>query len=211
MAPGARRASGSTRAAPAIPNLDPFRASQFNLSWENYVSQNGLFGVGFFYKEVDNFVTIENIPTFVDDDFGGTTANVTTPVNGGKGKIYGAELSGQYAFDNGFGVAANYTRSQSKSDQDTAFAQNLPIPGVSKDSINLIGYFERAGFSARMAYSWRSKALNSSLVGSTFSFPDQNGDAEGVWRVRRIRTGSWTGKWDTTSARAWGWCFRSST
>ena len=105
------------------PDLDPFRASQFSLSWENYMdSRTAFMSVGFFYKEVDNFVTTANIPTLVDDDFGGTTANVTTPVNGGKGKIYGAELGGQYAFDNGFGVAANYTRSQSESDQDTAFA-----------------------------------------------------------------------------------------
>ena len=33
------------------------------------------------------------------------TANVATPVNGGTGKIYGLELSGQYAFDFGLGFA----------------------------------------------------------------------------------------------------------
>ncbi|HEV7607612.1 MAG TPA: TonB-dependent receptor [Steroidobacteraceae bacterium] len=157
------------------PSLDPFRASQYNLSWEDYVGDNGLFSVGTFYKQVDNFVSIANIPTLVNDDFGGTVGNVSTPVNAGKGKIYGAELGAQYAWTMGFGVAANYTYSQSQSDQDTSFAQDLPIPGVSKNSANLIGYYEKAGFSARAAYSWRSKAVNSSLVGSTFSFPDQNG------------------------------------
>jgi TonB-dependent receptor len=156
--------------------LDPFRASQFNLSWEDYFAPNGLLSVGFFYKAVDNFVVFANIPTLVQDDFGGTTNNVTTPVDGGKGKIYGAELSGQYAFSSGFGVAANYTRSSSESEQDTFFAENIPIPGVSKDSVNLIGFFERSGFSARAAYAWRSKSVNSSLVGSTFPFPDQNGN-----------------------------------
>jgi TonB-dependent receptor len=156
--------------------LDPFRASQFNLSWEDYLSSGGLISAGFFYKAVDNFVILQNIPTLVPDDFGGTVGNVVTPVNGGRGKIYGGTLAGQYTFQNGFGFAANYTRSESESDQNTSFASNLPIPGVSKDSINLIGYFERAGFSARAAYAWRSGAVNSSLVGSTFSFPDQNGN-----------------------------------
>ena len=53
---------------------------------------------------------------------------------------------------------------------------SLPIPGVSKDSFNLTVYYEHHGLSARAAYSWRSSALNSSLVGSTFSFADQNGN-----------------------------------
>lgn len=158
------------------PELDPFRATQFNVSWENYLSQSGLVSAALFYKKVGNFVTIENVPTLVDDNFGGTVGNVQTPVNGGKGKIYGVEVSSQYAFENGFGVAANYTRSQSESDQDTSFATDTPIPGVSKNSVNLIAYFEKAGFSARAAYNWRSKALNNSLVGSTFTFKDQNGE-----------------------------------
>src|SRR5262249_29686968 len=64
---------------------------------------------------------------------------------------------------------------ESKSDQDTAFDTDLPIPGVSKNSVNVIAYFERFGFSARAAYAWRSKSLNSSLVGSTYAFKDQNG------------------------------------
>ncbi|HEU4626729.1 MAG TPA: TonB-dependent receptor [Steroidobacteraceae bacterium] len=158
------------------PELDPFRATQFNLSWEDYFASNAILSAGAFYKKVGNFVTIANIPTLVNDDFGGTIGNVTTPINGGNGKIYGAEISGLYSFANGFGISANYTRSESKSDQDTSFDTDLPIPGVSKNSFNATVYFERFGFSARMAYAWRSRALNSSLVGSTFAFKDQNGE-----------------------------------
>ena len=157
------------------PELDPFRATQYFLSWEDYVGDNGLFAVGTFYKQVDNFVTTANVPTLVDDDFGGTVGTVSTPVNAGKGKIYGAELAAQYAWEMGFGVAANYTYSESQSDQDTAFDTDLPIPGVSRNSANLTVYFEKLGFNARAAYTWRDKAVNSSLVGSTFAFPDQNG------------------------------------
>jgi iron complex outermembrane recepter protein len=158
-------------------NLDPFRASQFNLAWEDYFSPSGLLSVGYFYKAVDNFVTTENVPTFVADgtSAGGTSANVATPVNGGTGKIYGLELSGQYAFSNGLGFQANYTRADSSSTQTSSFGAELPIPGVSKNSVNVIGYFERAGFSARAAYAWRDTAVNSGGVGSSFAFADING------------------------------------
>jgi iron complex outermembrane receptor protein len=158
--------------------LDPFRASQFNLSWEDYFTEGGLISVGAFYKAVDNFVTTANIPTFVLDGVGGTTANVTSLVNGGTGTIKGLELSGQYAFSSGFGIQANYTRSDSDSTQTSSFAGHLPIPGVSKNSVNVIGYYERAGFSGRLAYAWRSQAVNSSGVGSSFAFQDIDGKSK---------------------------------
>jgi len=106
---------------------------------------------------------------------------VTQPVNAGTGHIGGVELAGQYAFGsqngwlNGFGFAANYTYSDSSSDQPTSFSSKAPIPGVSKNAITAQVYYERYGFSARASYSWRDKSVNDTLVGSTFSFPDQNG------------------------------------
>jgi iron complex outermembrane receptor protein len=156
-------------------NLDPFRASQFNLSWEDYFARSGLISVGYFYKAVDNFVVTQNVPTFVNDGTGGTTANVATPVNGGTGKIYGLEIAGQYAFDFGLGFAANYTRADSSSTQTSSFGGELPIPGVSKNSVNATVYYEKAGFSARAAYTWRDTAVNSGGVGSSFTFQDING------------------------------------
>jgi len=159
-------------------NLDPFRASQFNMAWEDYIGQSGLISVGAFYKAVDNFVTQANVPTLVPDGTGGTVGNVATLVNGGTGTIKGLELGGQYAFANGFGIQANYTRSDSDSTQSSSFAGHLPIPGVSKNSVNVIGYFERAGFSGRIAYAWRSEAVNSSGVGSSFQFQDINGNSK---------------------------------
>jgi len=45
-----------------------------------------------FYKQVDNFVIIENVQTTVQDDFGGTSRTVKQPQNAGKGRIYGFEL-----------------------------------------------------------------------------------------------------------------------
>ncbi len=158
------------------PNLDPYRASQFLLSYENYFAPGGLASIAGFYKQVDNFVEIENIPTFENDDFGGHTANVTEPVNAGNGRIYGIELGGQYAFGDavawlrGFGAAANYTYSQSQSTQPTSFGSRGPIPGVSRDAVTGTLYYENHGFSVRGSYSYRDKAINDSETGSTFPF-----------------------------------------
>ncbi len=171
------------------PNLDPYRASQFNISYENYFTKGALVSVAGFYKQVDNFVELENIPATIPDDFGGTQSNISQPVNAGKGSIYGVELGGQYAFGDdimpwlkGFGIAANYTRSESFSDQPTAFSAQGPIPGVAKNAVTATGYYERGGFSARLSYSWRDKAVNDSLVGSTFAFNDQFGNSK-VYQV----------------------------
>ena len=165
--------------------LDPYRATQFDVGYENYFARGAILSVRGFYKAVDNFVETQNIPTTVD----GVTNDVTQPVNAGSGKIYGAELGFQYAFNDeflpilkGFGIAANYTRTQSSSQQVTAYSNTAPIPGVSKDSVTATGYYERGGFSARLSYSWRDTAVNDSLVGSTFAFADQFGNSK-VYQV----------------------------
>lgn len=166
------------------PKLDPYRANQFNFAWEDYFAPGGLASAGVFYKQVKNFVETENLTEVVMDDFGGTAGSVSTPVNAGGGSIKGIEVAGQYAFDNGFGVAANYTFSQSTSGQVTAFTNHAEIPGVSHDAVTGTVYYEKYGFDTRLSYSWRDKAVNDGLGGSTFSVKDfTNGGAPKVFGV----------------------------
>jgi TonB-dependent receptor len=173
--------------------LDPFRASNFELAWEDYFAPSGLATLEYFYKAVDNFVTTANVATTVPDGTGATTANVSTPINGGTGKVYGFILGGQYAFASGFGFQANYTRADSSSTQTSSFGAELPIPGVSKNSVNAIAYFERGGFMARAAYSWRDVAINSGGVGSSFAFQDITG-ASKVYSVYSAAYGQLDGQ-----------------
>lgn len=169
-------ASGNTQ-------LDPYRASQFYLSYEDYFAPGSIASLAGFYKQVDNFIEVQQVSTFVKDDFGGDTGYITKPVNAGQGKIYGLEATADYAFGDsiaswlrGFGVAANYTYSKSEANNSTtSFSYDSAIPGVSLNAFNGTLYYERFGFSARMSYTWRDRAVNDSLVGATFTFPDQNG------------------------------------
>jgi outer membrane receptor protein involved in Fe transport len=38
------------------------------------------------------------------------------------------------------------------------------LPGVSKNSYNIVGYYERGGFSGRLAYNYRSSFVNSTTA-----------------------------------------------
>jgi iron complex outermembrane receptor protein len=167
-------------------HLDPYRASQFLVAYENYFAPGALASVSGFYKKVDNFIVIKGINSLVADDFGGDYGNINEPVNAGKGKIYGLEFGAQYAFGDGIspwlrglGFAANYTYSKSTTDsQTTSFSYDSAIPGVSKNAVTGTLYYELHGFSARFSYSYRDKAVNDSLVGSTFTVPDKTGKGQ---------------------------------
>ncbi|MDE2110161.1 MAG: TonB-dependent receptor [Alphaproteobacteria bacterium] len=151
------------------PQLDPYRATQFNLSWEDYFAPEALVSIGGFYKQIESFEVQQPVPTTVMDDFGGSQGPVTMAVNGGHGSIYGMELSGQYVSDLGLGVAANYTYTQSQSVITTAFSNHLPIPDVAAHAATATVFYENYGFDARLSYSWRSKAVNGGIGGSTFT------------------------------------------
>ncbi len=141
------------------PGLDPFMADQFDASLEYYPNRETLISAAVFYKDVKNFTANQTfagtIPGVTRLD-GGTQFQITQPINGGGGTIKGFEIGIQLPLTflpgalQGFGLITNYTYSDSKTDS------GQPIPRLSKESINLIGYYERAGFSARAAYSFRS-------------------------------------------------------
>ena len=159
--------------------LDPYRAWQGVADYENYFAPGSMISVAAFYKKVLNFVETLNVPTLVNDDFGGTVADVTKPENAGSGYIYGLELSAQWQARDGilqgFGLAGNYTRSESSASLPTSFTTNAPIPGVAKNAFTLNGFYESHGFSARLSYSWRDKSINDSAAGATFAFNNQIG------------------------------------
>ncbi len=85
---------------------------------------------------------------------------ITVPANTQSNSLKGFELNVQHAFGNsGFGVAANYTKVKSGLKYDNmSFAQQYALVGLS-DSANLVGFYEDAKFSVRVAYNWRDKFL----------------------------------------------------
>ncbi|MET3665107.1 TonB-dependent receptor [Caulobacter sp. 1776] len=160
------------------PMVDPYRAKQLDVSVEYYFGHGGLLSAAVFYKDVQNFVVstsrTENINVILTET-GATVPRsftISQPDNGAGGKLKGAEVGVQAPltflpgpFDD-FGVIANFTYISA---DDVATVQGGPalaLPGVSKYSYNLVGYYENGRLSARLAYNFRSKFVNATA--STF-------------------------------------------
>ncbi len=92
----------------------------------------------------------------------------TQPVNQEDDSIDGLEFSIQHWFgETGFGVQANYTLVDSGLTMDNkSVDRQFALLGLS-DSANLIGFYERDGIQARIAYNWRDTYLASTAQGGS--------------------------------------------
>jgi len=149
------------------PDLDPYRANQYDLSLEWYFDSEGLLSAGVFYKDIESFITTRTKMTTLPGIGDGTDYEVTRPINGEGGEVQGFEISFQQAFFmlpapfDGLGVATNYTYN----DSDTELTNNvtgefMSLPGLSKDTANFMVYYEKYGFSTRLAWNYRSEYFN---------------------------------------------------
>ena len=153
------------------PELDPFRATQFDASLEWYFAEESLFSIAAFYKDIDSFIvdivedvviTGENLIDNTGVDVSGQTFSISRPVNGESGFVRGFEVSYQQPFTflpapfDGFGLLANYTFADSETTLELGGNPfKLDLPGQSRHSYNVVGYYEKGPFSGRLAYSWR--------------------------------------------------------
>ena len=157
--------TGALSGTAGNPNIDPYRATQEDLSIEWYPSKDTAYTLAIYNKNLKNFI-VDNPTTQILPFSGATAPNALCTVagpqlfncpfaidvraNGGNGTLRGVELGLTQHIWNGFGVQANYSYS------DASLDSGKPFPGNSKDTYNLVGYFENERFSARLAYTFRS-------------------------------------------------------
>ena len=176
-----------TNGSTGNPELEPYRASQFDVSYEYYFGPQGLVAVTPFWKEVDSFITVVTQSIFVMDQAGGRQGPVQIPINGEGGNIKGIELAAQYAFAWGGGFNFNYTYSDSESPTFNDVDRNLPIDGVAEHSFNTQLYYQYRGFEARVSYTWRDESF-----AGNFGFADEvapfdpDSDADNITRTYGI-------------------------
>jgi TonB-dependent receptor len=139
------------------PSLKPYTSRNYDLSLEDYFGRNGLVYVGLFHKRVDGFIQT----VAIQEQINGQTYNVSTYQSSGLSTIRGLELGFQKFLDelpqpfDGLGIQANYTYVDSQAPSAIA-GQTVPLEGLSKNSYNLVGMYERHRISARLAYNYRS-------------------------------------------------------
>jgi len=151
------------------PDLDPFIAWQYDLGVEVYFgeTQEGIFAVAGFIKDVESFIVpINSTETFGFPQFGipAQAYSVSSYKNGGEASISGLEFNLQTPFIflpdalANFGGAFNYPYTDSEFTDVNG--NSFTFPGASKDTYNLIVYYEQGGFSGRIAYSYRGDYLD---------------------------------------------------
>lgn len=205
------------------PELEPMKSTNFDLSAEWYYTDDSYASVGYFRKDVSQFigngskvqpiyglrdirspdsaryqkalanlkaankaVTDENLfnQFLIDDgkwDGMGSpspalknyaSANdplvqwkTTLEVNNRDATIDGVELSVQHIFgESGFGFQANYTMVDSSAKFDfNKKVDQFALNGVS-DTANLVAFYDKNGFQARLAYNWRDAFLDRTNV-----------------------------------------------
>ncbi len=151
------------------PQLDPYRATALDLSYEKYFGTKGYISAAAFYKDLKSYIfdfknTQFNFSGFPNLSGRVPTSNIgefTAPVNGKGGTIKGIELAVDVPLNllfkplDGFGIQASYsdTKSAIKPFGD---ADVRPLPGLSRKVQTLTAYYERSGFSIRVANRKRS-------------------------------------------------------
>ncbi len=176
------------------PNLAPFTADQFDLSYENYFTDTSSLTAVVFLKHFNGGLGLGRVPREITNNGVTETVTVTGGANEpGGGELRGFEVAYQTFFDklpglwSGLGVQANYTHVSQSGINNTNLA-NFPgydagsttaygggndyglalidshrLVGISDDSYNLVGLYEKGPVAARLAYNWRSKFLVNNL------------------------------------------------
>jgi len=99
--------------------------------------------------------------------------SLTVPVNSEDAEIDGFELAIQHMFgESGFGVIANYTTVDGDIEYDnkTIGEDQFALLGLS-DSYNIIGFYDKNGYQARLAYNWRDEFLDNTIQGNNQQEP----------------------------------------
>ena len=137
------------------PALVPYESTNVDVGVEWYFGDASAVYGGFFYKGIDEYIAgVTNLDVTYQ---GVVFDSVTQPDNQGEAQVVGVELGYQQAFDSGLGYILNATLTDNDAEFDGG--EDIAFPGVSEVSYNLIGYFDRGPWEARLAYSYRSEFL----------------------------------------------------
>ena len=158
------------------PDLDPYISDQFDLSLEWYRDNGGLLAIGYFRKDVKNFVLEETFqmvfPVDIVDDIGGIgsqvgrtrdgTFTVSQPVNSEKVDLNGFEISyvqpeltALPGFWSNFGFNVGFTFIDAGELVVQEGTDPLPVTGVSEKSYSMAAFYESERIGVRAFYVYR--------------------------------------------------------
>ena len=173
--------------------LLPEIADQFDLSYERYFSSSSSLTLGLFFKKLTDSLTYSNFGRDFTNNGATETAQILGPINEKDGgRLKGLEAAYQTFFDflpnplNGLGVQVNYTYVSQTGIHNSnlidatsgggvgAIGAGVPVvtgvvidshslAGVSKNTFNVVGLYEKGPVGLRVAYNWRSRYQTANL------------------------------------------------
>lgn len=180
---------GNFAAASGTPDLQPFRSNNLDLSFEYYYGPSNYVSLGAFYKDVSNFIVLNQTTGPVQNVSGAPLLDpatglpaqftITAPTNGESAVVEGLEAAVQHLFwDSGFGVEVNGTLTHSdKKLNPQDLTNKFALTGLS-DSANGVLFYDKGSFEARAAVNWRDHFLQ------YLAPPPLNGAGQAVTQVR---------------------------
>lgn len=159
--------SGSSDGSPM---LNPWRSENLDLTYEWYFNDLSLFSVGLYYLDIESAIgrTSSKVYDIPDSDGvvranNGAGIDVSRLTNVPGSAIQGFEISYQQAYEflpgflSGLGSTINYTYSESESEDKDFYGKSLPMADNSEDQINMILWYQKDAWQARLAYNYRSE------------------------------------------------------
>lgn len=160
------------------PDIKPYQSNQYDLGIEWYFNESSLASATYFRKDISDYI---ESTSEVESIEGCQGCIVTRFRNTGEASVNGIELQFQQDFDNGFGVVANYTYTDSE--LDSVSTGKGPLYGVSENSYNLSAYYEDELISARIAYNARDEWRQNYNGQVGMAEPFNSVDASLIWHV----------------------------
>lgn len=142
------------------PYLTPFLSTNWDVSFEWYYADASAVSIGIFSKDVEGFITSTPATETFSLASGSYDFEVNRPRNGATAQVEGLEMAWTHTWESGFGFQVNATIVNSSSDDD------FQLEGLG-DSQNIIGFYEKDGFQARIAFNNRESFLQTLRNGDT--------------------------------------------
>lgn len=149
------------------PLLNPLRSTNLDFSVERYVGDRGVLAAAVFYKDISDPI-YDTTVSGQDGEFGGlqlTNATVESWSNADSATVKGIEFNAQYELSflpspfDGFNVSGNITFVDSEAKGLPGRADSVPLLNQSDRVASAQLSYEKFGFSARLAYTYRSPQL----------------------------------------------------
>ena len=164
------------------PQLRPYLAVGYDLAWTKYFGKATFIELDGFDKKLLTYIYNQ---TVLDYNFSGYTntnpsltpnsniGSFTEPENGTGGKLYGGTVSAGLSFGQLLpflqGLGAEVSATRINSNLPVSAISQIPgapatLPGLSRNSGSLTLYYERGGFSTRLAEIYRSQYTGEAIA-----------------------------------------------